>query len=263
MKEPLVSVVIAMFNAEKYIYDTIVSVLNQTYKNIEIVVVDDCSTDKSYSIVENLIKEYNNIKLLKLEKNSGGPAKPRNKGILESQGEYIAFLDADDLWKSDKLDKQINFMKLNQINFCSANLSLIDKNGNDIKKIGILSKVKNLFTNKKTLCDLIVNRHIALSSVLIKKDLLNKFNEENNFIAVEDFYLWLEVLNKKNTKYKYLDEKLLMYRILENSISHEGNKYKHEVKASYAVLVFILKYKRFEIFPCLLKSIILQNIRLK
>ncbi len=125
---PLVSIVIPLFNAKEYISETIESVLNQSYKNLEVIVVDDCSTDGSYLVVEEFSKLDSRVKLIRMEKNFGGPAKPRNIGVENSKGEYIAFLDADDIWEEDKLEVQIGLMEQEGYNFTSTNLLNVDEN---------------------------------------------------------------------------------------------------------------------------------------
>ena len=110
MKEDLVSIIMPSYNTGKFIKETINSVLNQTYNNWELIIVDDCSTDDTEEIV-NAIKD-NRIKFLKNSTNSGA-AISRNKAIKEAKGKWIAFLDSDDLWKKEKIEKQIKFMKKN------------------------------------------------------------------------------------------------------------------------------------------------------
>ena len=104
-----VSVITPMYNCEKFISETIESVLNQTYTNWEMIIIDDCSTDKSKQIVKQYIERDKRIRLIALNENSGA-AVARNKGIEVSSGRFIAFLDGDDLWESNKLEKQIQFM---------------------------------------------------------------------------------------------------------------------------------------------------------
>lgn len=122
----LVSVIIPVYNSEKFIKETIKTVQNQTYKNYELIVVNDCSTDNSKKIIEEEIKKDNKIKLINLKENSG-VAIARNTGIDNAKGKYIAFLDADDLWEKEKLEKQIEFMSKNEyeFTFTGYELSLI------------------------------------------------------------------------------------------------------------------------------------------
>ena len=110
MKDELVSIITPTYNSEKFISETINSVLNQTYTNWELLITDDCSTDKTVEIVESYVKKDCRIKFFSLKKNSGA-AIARNNSIKNSKGRYISFLDSDDLWLKNKLELQINFMK--------------------------------------------------------------------------------------------------------------------------------------------------------
>ena len=112
MEPDLVSIVTPVYNSEKFIEETIKSVQDQTYKNWEWILVNDCSVDKSAEIIEQYIKNDSRIKLINLKENSGA-AIARNTGIEQSKGKYIAFLDSDDLWVKEKLEKQIKFSKEN------------------------------------------------------------------------------------------------------------------------------------------------------
>ena len=105
--EPLISIILPLFNAQKYIKDCIKSVINQTYSNWELIIVDDASTDDSINIVSRLMLRDSRIKLIECKENFGGPAKPRNIGIKKSKGLYVAFLDNDDIWLPEKLKKQM------------------------------------------------------------------------------------------------------------------------------------------------------------
>jgi teichuronic acid biosynthesis glycosyltransferase TuaG len=106
---PLVSIVTPSYNSERFIVQTIESVLAQTYQRWEMIIVDDRSTDESYKIVLGYAAKDNRIKVYGMERNSGA-ATCRNKAIELSRGEYVAFIDSDDLWLPDKLEKQLNFM---------------------------------------------------------------------------------------------------------------------------------------------------------
>lgn len=238
----LVSVVVPMYNAQKYVKETIDSVLEQTYNNFEIIIVDNCSTDKSREIVNS----YNNdrIKLIELKVNSGGPAQPRNVGIENAKGEYIAFLDSDDVWLVEKLEKQINFMNKHKVNFVSCDCSLIDESSRGVS-LSKRSQIFNEITSKKNISDVIKNSFILTSSVLIKKDLLFKFNEEEKYMSVEDYDMWLKVLVEQQSKFKYLNQKLIKYRIVENSASGRGNVLKQELKANVVLANFILKNPKY------------------
>ncbi len=252
---PLVSIIIPMYNAEKYIKETIYSVLNQTYSNWEIIIVDNYSTDNSRQIVKEFLD--NRIMLITLDYNSGGPARPRNIGLENAKGEYIAFLDADDVWHERKLQVQISEIINNNLNFTSTNSINIDKNGIDINNQYKVWNFIKKFKSKATLCDVIKGNFIATSSVVVLKDLISSFDESKDFIAVEDLCLWMEILNNKNTKYKYIPEKLLKYRVLLTTISERGKNQKQATRAKLCVLTFILKHNRFDYLPCFYYNIVL------
>lgn len=144
----LVSVVIPMYNSGKYITPSIMSALNQTYKNIEVLVIDDCSKDNSVEVVEGLSKKDGRVRCFPLEKN-GGAAVARNKGIKEARGRYIAFLDSDDLWASDKIEKQLALMNEKKAVFAFCAYDYVNENDEQIKgKIKIKEKIsyKDLLT---------------------------------------------------------------------------------------------------------------------
>ena len=125
MEEKLVSIIMPTYNCGKYIEQSINSVISQTYKNWELIIIDDCSTDNTIDIV-NKFKDKR-IKFLQNPKNSGA-AISRNYGLREAKGKWIAFLDSDDLWKSQKLEKQIKFMIENSYYFSYTNYIEIDEN---------------------------------------------------------------------------------------------------------------------------------------
>ncbi|NLZ45348.1 MAG: glycosyltransferase family 2 protein, partial [Clostridiales bacterium] len=134
LEQPLVSIVTPLYNCETIISATIDSVIDQTYPNWELIIVDDVSTDNSVEVVEEYIKKDNRIKLIKLPVN-GGAAVARNKGVENAKGRFIAFLDSDDLWKETKLEKQINFMLTNDYAFTCTNYEQLDDKTNKILRI--------------------------------------------------------------------------------------------------------------------------------
>ena len=164
--EDLVSIIVPVYNSEKFIEDTINTVKQQTYKNWELILVNDCSTDKSKEIIEEYIKKDEKMKLINLEKNSGA-AIARNTGIEKAKGRYIAFLDADDLWNKEKLEKQIKFMKDNDYKFTFTGYEFADENGRGNGKI---VKVPEKINYKKAL----KNTTIWTSTVMFDIKKLNK-----------------------------------------------------------------------------------------
>ncbi|QOY54066.1 glycosyltransferase family 2 protein [Candidatus Sulfurimonas marisnigri] len=245
-KNILISIILPLYNAEKYISETIQSVINQTYENWEMIIVDDCSTDKSKYIVSGFEKSDKRIKLISLETNFGGPSRPRNIGVESSKGEYIAFLDADDLWTSQKLEKQLEYMKSKNKNFSSHSAITINENSEILNEIIFFKKYlkKNINYDIK---QLVKGNFIYLSSVMLKKDIFLNFSEEKNCISVEDYYLWLHMFNNKSINYSYYPNDFLKYRIVSNSISDRSIKGKQEAKAMYYCLKFILEANRFDL----------------
>ena len=245
--QPLVTVIIPLFNAEKYIAQTIESVISQTYQNWELIIVDDCSTDNSAEIVKGYEVKDRRIKLIELNSNFGGPARPRNIGLDISNGEYLAFLDADDVWLQDKLQVQVREMQLNNLDFTSTDSKFIDINSNHtiINKYKIIVFLKKL-KRKAKLSDVIKGNFIRTSSVIISKKFISKFDENKDFIGVEDLHLWMKILNDKNVRYKYISDKLIKYRISSTSLSERGKNQKQVIRANLCILKFILENQKFE-----------------
>ena len=130
----LVSVIMPTYNCGGYISKSIDSVLNQTVTNWELIIVDDCSTDNTEEVVKPYLEKWKNISYLVLDKNSG-PAVARTEAIKNATGKYCAFLDSDDLWMPDKLEKQVAFMEETGAEFSCTAYKQIDTEGNDLHTI--------------------------------------------------------------------------------------------------------------------------------
>lgn len=245
--QPLVTVITPIFNAQNFIAETIESVIDQTYQNWEMIIVDDCSTDNSRDIVKKYEVKDSRIKLIELEVNFGGPARPRNVGLDISKGDYLAFLDADDVWLENKLQVQISEMLVNNLDFTSTDSKFIDDNSIDtiINKHKIVIFFKKI-KRKATLSDVIKGNFIRASSAIVSKNFIAKFDENKDFIGVEDVYLWMKILNEKNVRYKYITDKLIKYRVSSTSLSERGANQKQAIKANLCILKFILDNQKFE-----------------
>lgn len=237
MVEPLISIVIPCYNAENYIEDTIASVLNQTYNYFELIIIDDCSTDNSFKLIEN-IKDWR-ITLYKNNQNKG-VSYSRNYGVSLAKGEWIAFLDSDDKWRRDKLEKQVNLINNEKTNFVFTGTQYIDGNNNISNYI---LEVPEKVNYKK----LLQQNVISCSSILIKKELLLNFKMKNDECH-EDYYNWLSIL-KSGEVAMSINEPLLVYRISYNSKS--SNKIKAS-KMTYLVYKYldIPFYLRIYYFVC-------------
>lgn len=212
--EEKVSIITASYNSERFIKKTIESVLKQTYQNWEMIIIDDCSSDNTESIVNRYIASDKRIKFYKLEKNSGA-AIARNLGINKATGEFIAFLDSDDLWDKKKLEKQIEFMKKAKIGFSFTGYRLMKEDGELLnKEIRVPEKVDYNYLLKNTI--------IGCLTVIIDKRIIGEFKMPE-LRAGQDTATWLSILRKGNIAYGY-NEILASYRLVNGSIS--SNKMK-------------------------------------
>lgn len=243
---PFVSIVIPLYNAEEFIGDTLRSILQQTYKNFEVIVVDNGSTDASIRTVKGYMNVFTNLRVECLEKNSGGPALPRNIGISMARGKYIAFLDADDVWRPQKLEKQLQFMLENGYNFSSTAIARIDGENIPLKKnsdsVQRDTKVSQLSSEKIDFALFRAN-FITLSSCLVDKEILDRFSEQESHIGVEDYELWLNLIVKENCRYGMLPDVLVDYRVLNESISH-SNRLKQSTKTLRVLSEFLVFHER-------------------
>ena len=195
----LISVVMPNYNGHRFVEQAINSVLNQTYQNFELIVVDDCSNDDSLSLIEHKAQSDNRIRVIALEHNVG-VANARNVGIKEAKGEYIALLDNDDLWTEDKLERQLALaQKGANIVYCSYDF--IDEQNNSIKKPFVVPQQTNF--NK-----MLASSVISCSTSFIKTKLMLAHPFNPGFYH-EDYVLWMELLRVCPTAYG--DPKVLMH----------------------------------------------------
>ena len=213
--ESLVSIITPVYNGSATIKKTIESVINQTYKNFEMIIVNDASDDDTDKIIKNYEKKDNRIKLVTLSKKSGASV-ARNKAISKAKGKYIAFLDGDDLWKKDKLEKQIKFMEENNIYFSYTDYSYIDKDDNDM---GIYRKCPK----KMSYFRMLLGDSVGCLTVIYNREKVGKI-EIPKLQKRNDYALWCVILKKVKIGYKY-NEILSLYRKNNNSLS-SGRKYK-------------------------------------
>lgn len=269
-----VSIVIPYFNNENTILRALNSVIGQTYKNYEIILINDGSTDKSQKIVEDFIKKNDHVKIRNFRQTNSGPSSARNKGIHESIGKYIAFLDADDEWTIDKLEKQILVAESCDIDLLSCNYNIFKMHKSNklyftrenLKKVGF----------KKVL----FKHYFATSCVLVKKDVILQaggFPEEQKYM--EDALVFTRIVRNHDSyitndflvntyKNSYGESGLSKnlydmerYELLNFKKLKEENKY-NNIKISFPLYlaavffsilkyikrIFILKYRSYSIF---------------
>lgn len=205
-----VSIIMPVYNGEKFLRESIESTLSQTYQNFELIIINDGSTDNSLSIIKEYKERDNRIEII--DKKNSGVSDSRNTGILKSNGNYIAFIDCDDIWQNNKLELQIEeFQKDKDLKICGTWAIVIDENNNKISKfnypptndkhIHISSSYKNPFIT---------------SSLIIKKDILDIYKLfRTDMKLAEDYEFITKYIH--NNKSKNIDKYLIDYRVHSNN----------------------------------------------
>jgi teichuronic acid biosynthesis glycosyltransferase TuaG len=245
MIEELISIIVPVYNAESFIEKTIEYVQAQTYKNWELILVDDCSSDNSVPIIKKMATNDSRIRLISLEE-KGKAAKARNRGIEEAQGRYICFLDADDIWECDKLSAELEYMNKIGAAFVFTGYEFADEDGNGLGKVVHVPK-------KLTYNQAVKNTTIFTSTVMIDRKIIPDNDIYMPSIASEDTATWWNILRPGRVAYG-LDKNLVKYRRSANTLS--SNKMtaikriwdlyrKHEhfglVKSSYCMIFWAFR----------------------
>lgn len=213
---PTISIIVPAYNCEKYLEETVESVIAQTWQDWEMLILDDCSKDSTYEKMRELARRDSRIRIFRNPQNMGAAA-TRNRGICKAKGEWIAFLDSDDLWAEKKLEKQIHLQKQNQdAVFIFTGSAFIEDDGMTIAHVLHVPKQ----VDRKTL---LRQNVISCSSVLIRKEYLLEVPMPEEEGIHEDFAAWLEILKK--VPYAYgIDEPMLIYRRALSSKSGKKGK---------------------------------------
>ena len=209
MNENLVSIIIPYYKKKEYILKTINSILNQSYTQFEIIIIYDDENLSDLNYLDKLFKSEKKIRIIKNSRNIGAGFS-RNKGIENAKGDFIAFIDADDIWKKNKLENQINFMIKEKLEFSHTSYEIIDKND---KVLG-----KRISRNFIKVDDLIKSCDIGLSTVILRKKIIDDQTKFPNLKTKEDFVLWIKIL-QKNIFITSLNETLTSWRKIDNSLS--------------------------------------------
>lgn len=210
----MVSVIIPAYNCGRYLEEAVCSALAQTYEELEILVIDDCSTDDTIAIASKIANLDTRIKTIRNDHNLGVAA-TRNRGIKESAGEYIAFLDGDDAWQPDKLERQLSWLEETQADLCYTAYSFMDEDGLPIRH--------SYPVPEETSFEVLLRENvIGLSTVLIRRSAIGGVRMRGEF-AHEDYVFWLELLGC-GIKAVGINEPLTRYRI--SASSRSGNKRK-------------------------------------
>lgn len=184
---PLVSVIMPAYNSERYIAEAIKSVQSQTYNNLEIIIVDDCSRDRTRSIVRSIAKDDARVLMIELAQNAG-VANARNVGVAEAQGQYIALLDSDDLWEPHKLDHQVALLNETDAQIAYCSYGLIDAFGAPAGRDFVVSARANFRS-------MLARNEMSCSTICADAQLLKAHPFDGGF-QHEDYLLWMELLRE-------------------------------------------------------------------
>ena len=208
----LVSIIVPVYNARKFIRETMDSVMAQTYPSWELLLVEDVSTDDTAAVIEEYVreKEEQRIRLIRQPENRGA-ARARNRGLEEAKGRYIAYLDADDLWEPEKLQHQLLFMEKNEAAFCFTGYEFADECGVGTGKV---VRVPETLNYRQALG----NTTIFTTTVMFDTEKIPKEMLEMPVMKSEDTALWWRILRNGYTAYG-LDENLVRYRRPGKSLS--------------------------------------------
>ena len=244
--DDLVSVIIPYYKKRNFVKECVVSVINQSYDNLEILIIYDDTNLNDYEFLQEISKLDKRIKIINNNKRLGAGLS-RNRGIEQSSGKYIAFIDADDTWAPNKLKDQISFMKKNNYQISHTSYFII----NEKKKIIGQRKARDLLSINEVLksCD------IGLSTVIIEKKVITKTNTKfPKLVTKEDFVFWLKLL-EKNYKFYAYDSNLTNWTDSKNSLSSSTiqklfdgfkvyNSYMHFniIKSLYYLICLSLNY---------------------
>ncbi|WP_125718533.1 glycosyltransferase family 2 protein [Flavobacterium ustbae] len=252
----LVSILTPTYNTEKFIKSTIESAQNQTYTNWEMILVDDASTDNTVAIIEKFVQKDSRIKLFKLPENRGNGF-ARNAALEKATGKYIAYLDADDLWFSEKLEKQIQFLKTNNLHFTFSFYDSVNEEGNDLNR-----RVES--PNPLTYKQLFFCNYVGNLTAIYDVDYFGKIILETSQKR-QDWRIWLTILKQIKVAMP-VPESLAFYRIRKDSISsskfklikHNFGVYRefHGYNFAFAVLLML----RFLFTQLVIKPRYIKNI---
>ncbi len=221
--KPLVSIIIPVYNSKEFLEKTIRSVTAQTYTNWELILVNDGSDDGSELIMESFKEKDERIKCIHFNRCTGGPALPRNEALKISKGEYISFLDSDDLWEPSKLEEQFKLIKSEQNSIIFGISKVVDANDTFIGYLGrkFLFRFLKIFFKSSTI--FLFYNPVVLSSSFFKRNNIVKFRADKSLQSIEDWAFWIDLTLDGYTPV-FMDKILSSYRLHKNSMSFVNGK---------------------------------------
>jgi len=216
INQPLVSVILPCCNSQRWIEQAVNSVLLQTHNQLELIVVDDASSDATIDALKNISDPR--LTIITRGQCSGGPATPRNEGLAIAKGEYLAFIDSDDIWHPEKLERQLLAIERHTLNFVSSQHICFRNSKPETPRLNpehqeILRKSHQALLRKNW---------VITSSALIHRKLFSdvSFNQAAQYIGVEDYLAWLHIHQSEHIKSAILEAPLVFYRLRDGSLSH-------------------------------------------
>ena len=259
---PKFSIIIGAYNTKNFLKLTLLSVLNQSYRDFELIIVDDGSTDGTDKLIHEFALKDDRIRAFYFKKNSGKDAVPKNFGIHKAKGQYICFLDSDDLWHKEKLFKQNKILKKNTIMVCTS-CRYIDEKGKNYTSFFMhyFRKFLQLKFFSKGLTSFFMYNPVIFSSVMIKTVTMKRYmlNEKAEFVGIIDLELWLRLFKDNKKNIIFINEDLVQIRRRYDSLNRDYKR--ASVRAMHCVTKHFLDKNNFKFFYIFLTGIALRVLK--
>ena len=262
--KPKISVIMGNYNSKKYLKLAISSVLRQTFKNFEFIIVDDASTDGCQKIIKEFASKDRRIKYFFLKKNSGKDSVPRNFAIKKAKSDYVAFIDSDDVWEKDKLEIQNSQIKKDTIMLCTSctYINMIGSKYSNIFMHYFRKYLQSFFFNFNPVSFYVYNP-VIFSSVMIKKKIIKqyKFNEHDSHVGVVDLELWLRIFtnNKNFRNIVFINKDLVQIRRRNDSLNR--NYRRASIRNTHCLTNHFIKTKDYRYFYYFVIGVILRALK--
>jgi glycosyltransferase involved in cell wall biosynthesis len=219
---PAVSVVMPSYNHESYICGSIESVLNQTFRDFELIIIDDGSKDRSAALITDYIRKDSRVKAI-IHKDNRGIAKTVNDGLEAAGGDYVALASSDDLWMPEKLEKQMEILKENGNVVVWTEADVIDENDNDIGQLWTQRyKAEKRNKNGDIYFELLLGNFIISQSTIFRREAVKNIKYDTSLVYVNDYKFVLDL--SKKYQYRFISEPLIKYRVHSGNISSRNSK---------------------------------------